>query len=99
VGQLTSQQVARIVSANKRAFEQCIAEAGRRDPGLDLAGRQVTLMLTVNPNGKVAYPTIDDVELNKTDLGSCIKSAARIMMFPSFEGEPMKVEVPLSLGR
>lgn len=99
VGQLTSQQVARIVSANKRAFEQCIVEAGKRDPGLDLAGRQVTLMLTVNPSGEVAYPIIDDVELNETDLGSCIKSAARIMMFPSFEGESMKVEVPLSLGR
>ena len=34
----------------------------------------------------------------EADLGACIKSAARIMMFPSFEGEPMKVEVPLTLG-
>ena len=97
--QLSPQQIARIVTANKRAFEHCIGEAGKRDPGLDLSGRQVTLMLTVNSNGKVAYPTIDDVELNKTDLGACIKSAARLMMFPSFEGDPMKVEVPLTLGR
>ncbi len=95
----TAEQITRVVSANRRAFEQCVAEAGKRDPGLDLSGRQVTLMLTVNPSGNVAYPTIDDVELNKTDLGACIKSAARLMMFPAFEGDPVKVEVPLTLGR
>ncbi|HEU4385479.1 MAG TPA: zinc-ribbon domain-containing protein [Anaeromyxobacteraceae bacterium] len=98
-GPLTKEQTIRIVAANRPAFEQCIVEAGKRDSSLDLSGRQVTLMLTVNPNGKVAYPTIDDVELAKTDLGACIKSAARLMMFPAFEGDPMKIEVPLALGR
>ena len=39
----------KVTQANAR-----IAEAGKRDPGLDLSGRQVTLMLTVNPTGKVA---------------------------------------------
>jgi DNA-directed RNA polymerase subunit RPC12/RpoP len=97
--QLTEQQVARVASANKRAFEQCIAEAGNRDPALDLGGRQVTLTLTVNPDGTVASSSIDDAGLDPTDLGSCIRSAARIMIFPAFGGDPMEVEVPLSLGR
>jgi hypothetical protein len=91
--------VASIVSANRAAFESCIAEATRRDPGLDLGGRQAVLMLTVTPSGTVASPTIDDAELDKTDLGACLKSAARLMEFPAFEGSPMKVEIPLSLGR
>ena len=91
--------VARIVSANSKAFETCVAEAARRDPSLDLGGRQVVLMLTVNPNGMVTNPTVDDAEIDKTDLGGCLKSAARLMVFPAFEGEPMKVEVPFALER
>ncbi len=98
-GPLTSEQVGRVATANKRAFEQCIADAGERVPALDLAGRRVTLTLTVNPAGQVADPTLDDVELDQTDLGACLKSAGRLMIFPAFEGGPMTVEVPLTLGR
>jgi len=98
-GPPSSDQVGRIVSANRKAFESCVAEAIRREPGLDLGGRQVVLMLTVNPSGTVVNPTLDDVELDKTDLGACLKSAARLMVFPAFEGPSMKVDVPLLLGR
>jgi hypothetical protein len=97
-GPPSADKVARIVNANGKAFEACVAEAARRDPSLELGGRQVVLMLTVNPNGMVTNPTIDDGELDKTDLGGCLKSAARLMVFPAFEGAPMKVEVPLALG-
>jgi len=95
----SSDQIARIVSANRKAFESCVADAIRRDPGLELTGREVVLVLTVNPTGRVADPTLDDVELDKTDLGACLRSAARLIVFPPFEGSPMKVEVPLTLGR
>jgi hypothetical protein len=87
------------VGANRKAFEACIAEAIGRDPSIELGGRQVVLMLTVNPSGMVASPALDDVETGKTDLGACLKSAAQLMVFPAFEGPPLKVEVPLLLGR
>ncbi len=94
---ISPEKVARIVSANERAFQSCIASA--KDSGLDLAGRSVTLLVTVAPSGSVNYPTLDDVELSKTDLGDCLKKAARLMVFPKFDGDPMKVEVPLTLGK
>jgi hypothetical protein len=98
VGPPSADQIARIASANRKAFEACTAEAVRRDPNLDLGGREVVLTLTVNPNGVVAYSTLDDAELAKIDLGTCLKSAAQTMVFPAFEGPPMKVELPLALG-
>ncbi|HZY03226.1 MAG TPA: AgmX/PglI C-terminal domain-containing protein [Anaeromyxobacteraceae bacterium] len=92
-------RVARIVSAGRPAFEQCIAESGKGDPALDLSGRRIVLTLTVNPNGSVAAAAVDDAEIDGTDLGACLKGAARLMTFPPFEGDPMQVEVPLALGR
>ena len=54
------------------------------------------LRLNIQPSGAVTYPTLDDVTLNGTELGSCLKSAARLMVFPKFKGDTLHVEVPLS---
>jgi hypothetical protein len=88
-----------VVAANRSAFESCIDEAVRRDPSLDTARRSVVLMLTVNPTGAVADPVLGGADPGEADLGACLKSAAELMVFPAFEGEPVRVEVPLSLGR
>lgn len=98
-GPPSREQVVKIVKANWKAFQSCITEATRRDPGLDLAGRSVNLRMTVQPSGSAAYPTLDDAEMSKTDLGACLKSAARLMVFPRFQGDPFSVEVPLQLGK
>lgn len=92
------EEVLKVVSANDRAFRSCIAEARKRDQGLQLTGRSVNLRMTVQPSGSVHYPTLDDVEVTRTDLGACLKSAARMMVFPRFQGDPFTVEVPLQLG-
>ncbi len=94
-GALTEEAVNKVISANRRAFEGCISAAKGSDVKLD--GRKVALRLTVNPNGFVTYPTLDDVTLNSTDLGTCLKSAARLMVFPKFHGDPVHAEVPLLL--
>ena len=39
----------------------------------------------------------EDVTLNRTDLGECLKAAARLMVFPKFQGDVFHVEVPLTL--
>ena len=92
---LTPEVVQKVINANRKAFATCISAAGS-DVRLD--GRKVALKLTVNANGAVTYPTIDDVTLNPTEMGQCLKSAARLMIFPKFKGDPFHVEVPLTLS-
>jgi DNA-directed RNA polymerase subunit RPC12/RpoP len=92
---LTPDVVQKVITANRKAFASCIAAAGS-DVRMD--GRKVALKLTVNANGAVTYPTLDDVTLNPTEMGQCLKSAARLMIFPKFRGDPFHVEVPLTLS-
>jgi DNA-directed RNA polymerase subunit RPC12/RpoP len=92
---LTQDVVNRVVGANRKAFSSCIASAGGTDVKLD--GRRVALRITVNTNGTVTYPTLDDQSLNATEMGQCLKSAARLMIFPKFKGDPFHYEVPLIL--
>ncbi|HET9551359.1 MAG TPA: AgmX/PglI C-terminal domain-containing protein [Anaeromyxobacteraceae bacterium] len=93
---LSPDVVQKVIGANRKAFTTCIAAA--KGKGVTLDGRKVALRLTVNPNGAVTYPTLDDVTLNSTEMGQCLKSAARLMIFPKFKGDPFHVEVPLTLS-
>jgi hypothetical protein len=93
---LTPEVVQRVIGANRKAFASCIAASA--GTGVQLDGRKVALRLTVNSNGAVTYPTLDDVTLNSTEMGQCLKSAARLMIFPKFRGDPFHVEVPLTLS-
>jgi hypothetical protein len=94
---LSPAAVQKVVNASRRAFESCIEQAAKKGTDTAFDGRKVALRLNVNPNGFVTYPTLDDVTLNRTDLGECLKSAARLMVFPKFQGDVFHVEVPLTL--
>ena len=87
---------AAFASSTKR-FDACVAAARASEPGIALGGRTVTLTLTVNPSGKVLYPTLDDAELSATELGRCLKREASRIPFPAFGGEPVRVHKPLTL--
>jgi hypothetical protein len=93
---LTQDVVNRVVGANRKAFTACISSGA--DSGVKLDGRRVALRITVNTNGTVTYPTLDDQSLNSTEMGQCLKSAARLMIFPKFKGDPFHYEVPLILS-
>ena len=93
---LTQDVVNRVVGANRKAFTSCISNA--KEAGVTLDGRHVALRITVNTNGTVTYPTLDDQSLNATEMGQCLKSAARLMIFPKFKGDPFHYEVPLILS-
>jgi len=97
-GRVSSEDIARALSDDAGGFDACFAEAARRDPGRGFAGRRVTLQVTVAPNGSVGSPALDDPELAQSDLGACLKAAARRLSAPSFEGEPRRVDLPLSEG-
>jgi DNA-directed RNA polymerase subunit RPC12/RpoP len=92
---LTQAQIESVLRSTRKAFDGCLAGARGKEPRLD--GRRVLLRLNIQPSGTVTYPTLDDVTLSGTDLGSCLKSAARLMVFPKFRGDTLHVEVPLVL--
>jgi hypothetical protein len=94
---LSPSDVQKVVNGSRRAFEACIDEAAKRGTDTTFDGRKVALRLNINPNGYVTYPTLDDVTLNRTDLGKCLKAAAQLMVFPRFEGDVVHIEVPLTL--
>jgi hypothetical protein len=82
---------------HKPAFEACIAAARQGEPNVTLGGRTVNVTMTVNPDGKAAYPTLDDVELNGTGLGECLKRESGKIRFPSFGGDSIRVTKPIVL--
>jgi len=80
-----------------RDFEACVADARANEPGLTLDGRSVTITMTVNPNGKVVYPTLDDAALSGTGLGSCIKRESAKIQFPAFGGGSIRLRKSITL--
>ncbi len=91
---LGQNDIQKVLTSTRKAFESCILAAGKSGE-VKLDGQRVMLRLNIQTNGAVTYPTLDDVTLNGTELGSCLKSAARLMVFPKFKGDTMHVEVPL----
>lgn len=96
-GGLEAAAVERTVGANRKAFDACVSKALRLNPGLRVSKR-ATMVVTVQPNGSVTSAFIAEEEVDRTDLGTCLSAAARRMVFPAFDGEPMDVSMPLSLS-
>jgi hypothetical protein len=82
---------------NRKAFDACISRALRLNPNMKMA-RRATLVVTVQPNGGVTGAFVAEEEVDRTDLGACLSAAAKRMVFPAFEGEPIDVSMPLSLS-
>jgi hypothetical protein len=83
----------KVVADHLKSFQLCVEEALHRNPNIKVG--KVTLTLTIGTSGAVK-----DVKLDKfggTDLGGCIQSNARRLVFPGPE-EPLDLEVPLTLG-
>jgi hypothetical protein len=87
----------KVVSANRKAFDTCVSRALRVNPSLKLV-RRATLVVTVQPSGAVTRAYLAEEEVDRTDLGLCLAETARRMVFPSFDGEPVDVAMPLSLS-
>jgi hypothetical protein len=87
----------KVVAANRKAFDTCVSRALRVNPSLKLA-RRATLVVTVQPSGTVSRAYLAEEEVERTDLGVCLSETARRMVFPSFDGDPVDVAMPLSLS-
>jgi predicted Zn finger-like uncharacterized protein len=87
----------KVIAQNRRAFDACISKTLRLNPTARLA-RRATMVVTVQPDGRVSETAIAEEEVARTDLGACLQDTARRMAFPAFDGEPVDVAIPLSLS-
>jgi len=70
-------------------YQRCVADhrsSGERQ-------RRITVRAVVAPTGAVSAATAD----GGGDLGVCLADRTRDIRFPSFEGEPLEVSVPLEI--
>lgn len=91
----SAQALAKVVSQSGPAFQACIEQQLKRTP--NFRGGKVNLVATVGASGTVKQARLDSKEIDGSDLGSCLKSRARRLVFPAFEGEDVEVEIPLVL--
>jgi hypothetical protein len=94
----TQEDVAAAVAAKRPAFDACLQESQRNEPGLVAGGLRVTLLVTVDPSGIATSPQLDDPVLQDTVLGGCLRNVARQILLPAFAGERFQVRIPLKLG-
>jgi predicted Zn finger-like uncharacterized protein len=87
----------KVIAQNRRAFDACISKTLRLNPTAKLA-RRATMVVTVQPDGRVSETAIAEEEVARTELGACLADTARRMAFPAFDGEPVDVAIPLSLS-
>ncbi|WPB79528.1 AgmX/PglI C-terminal domain-containing protein [Archangium violaceum] len=87
----------RVVKQSQTAFKSCIEQALRKNP--KLRDGKLLLTATVGSTGTVKKVSFDRDDVNGSPMGNCIKARARRMVFPSFEGDDVEVEIPLVLSK
>jgi hypothetical protein len=89
-------EVVAALAARHDALEGCFAVTAD-DAGAP-PGQVVRLLVGVDPSGRVSDVRIDDARLDASPLGVCVGRVVRAMSFEPFEGEAVRVELPLRLG-
>jgi predicted Zn finger-like uncharacterized protein len=88
--------IAKVVANNQTAFQFCIEQELRKNPNLKVP--KFYLVATVASSGVVKKAGIDRKEIDSSNLGECLKSRAKRMVFASFSGDEVDVEIPLIVG-
>lgn len=92
---LSSEVMSGVIARNQKAFQSCTENELRRNPRF--RGGKINLTFTIGSSGMVTQAKIDRPEIDQGEIGTCLKQSARRIVFPSFEGEPFDLEVPLVL--
>jgi len=87
-----------VIRGNRTALEGCVARALADPATAGYAGRKVSLIILVAPNGR-AEAALEEPELDASAFGACLRRVATKMTFPAFRGEPVGARIPLVLGR
>lgn len=94
---LSTRALERIVRARRRTVTACYERSLKRDR--TLSGR-VLVLVTINPNGKVARTRVASRRLGGTKVAKCIQRAVTKWRFPPFAGRLSKdVLLPFALRR
>lgn len=93
---LDAAAVERVMAESQGAFSGCVTRAAKSG-AIASSARRATLLLTVAGSGQVTRAWVAEAELSRTSLGKCLATAGRRLAFPSFEGDPVDVSVPLTL--
>ncbi len=94
--QLEDAEVVAALATRRDDMDRCIA-AHPADVA-EAGGRRFHLVVTIDQTGRVARARIDDADFGATALGSCLVRLARDLRFDPFDGEPVRVELPLRLA-
>lgn len=92
------EEIARVVSKSQSAFQSCIERALRKNPR-KFRGGKIVLTATVGSSGAVKKAVVDRKDVDISDMGECLKARAKRMVFPSFSGDDVDVEIPLVLSK
>lgn len=92
---------AREVMAALRERADAIDECVALTPGHEgnARGRRFALLVVIEPGGGVSEAKVQAPDLESTPVGVCLAGLARDLSFPPFEGEAVRVELPVRYGR
>jgi len=93
--ELDPELVAARIRDNQKALEMCVSDALTREPGSKLG--RMAVDLTIEADGTVRDVSFGSRELGSSTLGRCLRRVLRTTLLPSFDGPPVRVEVPLML--
>lgn len=96
VRRLDPADVVAALQGRREAIEGCVAA----HPAVAAAagGRRFHLVVTVEQTGAMGGASIDDAEIGATELGRCLLAVVRDVAVAPFDGEPVKVELPLRVA-
>lgn len=89
--------IIRVVQRAQPSFENCIEQAMRK--GSRFREGKVVLTATVGASGSVKKTAFDRKDVENSELGRCLKTRARKLVFPRFSGDDVDVEIPLILAK
>jgi hypothetical protein len=96
-GSLDEQAIEGTLSRNSASFAACVSRAVAASPDQRLPATKVNVELTIRPSGRVSKAAVQEAAIARLPLGQCIAQAAKRMVFPGFDGEPIELVVPLKL--
>lgn len=94
-GTLKQEQVIKVMRMGKGGLQACYNRALKRNSSLHHANLTLTLAFRVRANGS---PTGISVRPNRdAKMTDCMQKAIKRWQFPTFKGQPVGVEVPVTL--
>ncbi len=92
---LTEEASNKVINEKMKGFVLCADNALKRNP--NMAAGTVTLQLIVGTSGVVKSAMVSPKKYDGSELGQCLVSTAKRIVFPQADGES-EIQVPLKVG-